>query len=722
MFIPDTLRSCMVEPDVSTYLQAPSSGQDEFHPFIEALLPFVKSFSYTWFNLQAAKRKYFKKHEKRMSLEEERRCKEELQNEKVEVKQKWASRLLGKLRKDITQECREDFVLSITGKKPAMCVLSNPDQKGKMRRIDCLRQADKVWRLDLVMVILFKAIPLESTDGERLEKSPECTHPGLCVNPYHINVSVRELDLYLANFINSHGYTHNPYNGVVCNDTILATGVFSSKELWSLSKASIMQGPNGMQPPVSAIKLENPNYYCNSYTPPASDHTSMMPTGAYSPLSLPRSSHSPGEPRHKRPRSLSSTEEDMDLANREKGDVSYYGQSPASLSSQASWQSDVDHGQPLHLVHAGKVAKAVLRASDTNKDPSLCSHLRSAQEGLQQHSSVTSIASSSLSGSASASFYQQASGPNHTQHSPTKYPENGHDTLSDFVTFVCQEAENTQQGSQSQPGPSRSPSKLSQYYPSSMLPPPPPPPMARPVAIIRSTGDISSDENVDIIRQTSAQKMRGELTVTSASSPPSSGTPPIAEGSPRDGRTPVQGNALSPSPPVSSAAVDVVPTSRTVVSSPFSVSREYAFTHIHTQPGQLFSYSSISPVSAMSGVISPTNLSMFSSPVTTPRTTPRSTPIPRWNTPFISLEEEYNMMTPLISGNGQSTESNSGTLIDDDRYFNTVVHSSEGIDATQGITSGDPGSNGSSSGARTPPSRTPNSSSNPSTPTKPQSS
>uniref|UniRef100_UPI00358EF6C3 nuclear factor 1 A-type-like isoform X3 n=1 Tax=Myxine glutinosa TaxID=7769 RepID=UPI00358EF6C3 len=471
---------------------------DEFHPFIEALLPHVRSFSYIWFNLQARKRKYFKKHEKRMSKDEERAVKDELLAEKGEVKQKWASRLLAKLRKDIRPECREDFVLTVTGKKAPCCVVSNPDQKGKIRRIDCLRQADKVWRLDLVMVILFKGVPLESTDGERLVKSPQCATPGLCVQPHHIGVSVKELDLYLAYFVREQDpdQSESPVQGEMStedvdvknpntaenghmsfHDTFVTSGIFTVGELVRVSRSPIATGT------VQHFSELDPQAYYPALSPTHGVRR-VLPTP---PMGVKRLK--------------GSLEEELDSPGEE-----FYsqGRSSAGSSHSGTWHGEVGFGAHRHAASWSTpfcredVDPAVTfylssQAIKKHEKPSFspASPQASSPRFTQHHRAVITTPrvsphppSPSLH-FVTSSLMQQSPGPPYFSHPAIRYtPHHApQDTIKDFVSLVCTEAVAQPNGAGGVAAPGMSKVPTSPFLAAGMLPPPPPPPMPRPVPL-----------------------------------------------------------------------------------------------------------------------------------------------------------------------------------------------------------------------------------------------
>lgn len=134
---------------------------------------------------------------------------------------------------------------------------------------------------------------------------------------------------------------------------------------------------------------------------------------------------------------------------------------------------------------------------------------------------------------------------------------NGHDTLSDFVTFVCQESE---QNSQSQSH--RNSPKTQQYTQYNTLPPMLPP-LAIPVAIR------SSDLNM-------------------VNSPPASITPPTTSSPHQKSQESqmAQSDVHQTSPPLSPQS-QLERKGLTRITSPYSNSRDYTFNHFHTQQAQV---------------------------------------------------------------------------------------------------------------------------------------
>uniref|UniRef100_A0A0K8VR39 Uncharacterized protein n=1 Tax=Bactrocera latifrons TaxID=174628 RepID=A0A0K8VR39_BACLA len=366
------------------------------------------------------------------------------------------------------------------------------------------------------------------------------------------------------------------------------------------------------------------------------------------------------------------------------------------------------------------------------------------QQNLHGHGSQISVAAAAAAATAAASISKYSS-----------EVVSGHD-MSEFVTYVCQETGNSnaqinevhppphpqshfqlQTVSTEGPSSSRNP-KLSSAAPSAqpshyqqystMLPPPPLPPMARPVAIIRSTGGLtmvespplsatppnsnqpgkessrhqqtqqdhqnqhstrchtlSHPQNVAVEHgdsrgqiltvNTSRNTGGGNGNTTSVSSTTDALTVPTSNmqkntsaisgsNNSSSSSTDIVVARSSPPPPISPQEhIDVVRSTKSSTIGRFgtqsysaATSREY-FNHFHSQTTPILGYTS--SISTISGVISPTNLSLYSSPITGASNAPhRSTPRPRWNPPFL-MEDEFSMMQHSVS----STNSENAPVI-----------------------------------------------------------
>uniref|UniRef100_A0A5K3FHD1 CTF/NF-I domain-containing protein n=1 Tax=Mesocestoides corti TaxID=53468 RepID=A0A5K3FHD1_MESCO len=108
--------------------------------------------------------------------------------------------LLKKLHKELPADSVLKFIKCWLGDADALndpdsCVLSRPDAKGRMRRIDGGKGSDKVWRLDTIVGMLYHGLPMSSTDTNIMVHT--CAQE-LCVRPQHIRFRASSVALVIV--------------------------------------------------------------------------------------------------------------------------------------------------------------------------------------------------------------------------------------------------------------------------------------------------------------------------------------------------------------------------------------------------------------------------------------------------------------------------------------------------------------------------------------------